>query len=133
KNHLVRVPVRRADEESRGDVIPPLNPPVWMAGRLRPEEVRDAGGEGPRLRRGQASVEQPLDHKVSSGVASVCWKLQGQFLGRGHFHEGRAGLLWLDGNRSPVRRHAAAPEPPGHPRRTENYTGSCTFPGSPDP
>jgi hypothetical protein len=51
KNHLTRVAVRRTDEDSRGNVILPLNSPVWMAGRLRLEEIRSAGSKGPRLRR----------------------------------------------------------------------------------
>src|SRR2546421_140295 len=34
KNNLARVVVRPADQENGGDVIPPLNPPLWMAGRF---------------------------------------------------------------------------------------------------
>jgi hypothetical protein len=93
KNHLARVAVGHADQVSWSDVIPPSNPPVWMAWGFHPEEIRGAGSECPGLRRGQAAVEQPLDHKVSSGVAPIRRKRQGQFLGRGEFREERRGLL----------------------------------------
>ncbi len=104
-----------------------------MAGRLYPEEVRDVSGEGPHLRRGQASIEQPPDHKVSLGVATVRRKLQGQFLGCSEFSEDRRGLLWLDANRGSVGRQTAAPEPPGYHCRYEDFSDRCVFGGSPNP
>ena len=49
KNHLSRVAVRPADDKNRCDVIMPLDSPVWVIERLRPEEIRVAGGKRPNL------------------------------------------------------------------------------------
>ncbi len=87
KNHLSRIAVRPADYENRRDVILPLNSPGWVVGRFRSEKIRGAGGKHPNLRRGQASVEQPPDHKVCPGVAPVRRKPQRQVLGRRELRE----------------------------------------------
>jgi hypothetical protein len=93
-------------------MVSPSDPPVWMVWRFRPEEIRDARGESPHLRRSQSFVEQPPDHEMGSGVATVRRKSQCQILGRGEFREdGRRlvrvnSILWLrDG-------HALDPDPP---------------------
>jgi hypothetical protein len=67
-----------------------------MLGRFNPEKVHGTGGESPKLTRNQALLKHPLDHYVSSGVATVRRKLQSQFSGCGEFRENRHGLLWID-------------------------------------
>src|SRR5258707_1169063 len=56
KGHLPRVTIWPTDHKQRSDVTPPLNPPLWVVGRFRPEEIRDAGGESPYFRGSQSSV-----------------------------------------------------------------------------
>jgi hypothetical protein len=45
KDHLLRVTVRPADDKNRRDMILPLDPPIWVVRRFRPEEIRRAGGK----------------------------------------------------------------------------------------
>jgi hypothetical protein len=49
KHQLLCVAIRCTDHENRGHVIPPSNPPVWVVGCFRPEEIRGTGGESPHL------------------------------------------------------------------------------------
>src|SRR5439155_15211845 len=103
--------IRPTDYENRSDVIRPLNPPISMVGRFRPEEIPGAGSEGPDLQRSQPLLEQPLDHNVSPGVAAVPRKMKRQVLGRRESREDRQGSVPLDGIRRSRDRHTVAPDP----------------------
>src|SRR5579871_515313 len=70
KHHLLRITAGLTDHKNWRNMVCPSNSSFRMVGRIRPEQIRDAGGESPYLRWRQSALAQSLDHPMGSSITS---------------------------------------------------------------